>query len=85
MLFLDGPCRLPLYSRSAMVHHPYAGANVLAYEGVVGVEGAFADGAQRALLFTLASSSLHRDSPYRRSCVITGLRFLMGQSLKIEL
>jgi hypothetical protein len=43
-----------------MGHHPYAGANVLAYEGGVGVEGAFADGAQRALLFTLVSSSLHR-------------------------
>ncbi len=48
-----------------MGHHPYAGANVLAYEGGVGVEGAFADGAQRALLFTLASSSLHRDSPHK--------------------
>jgi hypothetical protein len=64
-----------------MVHHPYAGANVLAYEGVVGMEGAFADGAQRAVWLTLVSSSLHRDSPHRRSCVTVGLRFLMGQSL----
>jgi hypothetical protein len=65
-----------------MLHHPYAGANVLAYEGVVGVQGAFADGAQRAVLFTRVSSSLHRDSPHnRRSCFTVGLRFLIGQSL----
>jgi hypothetical protein len=65
----------------AIAHRPHAGVNALACEGVVGVQGAFADGAQRAVLFTRVSSSLHRDSPYRRSCFTVGLRFLMGHSL----